>query len=129
MNLDKHQLLLWQKLIELAKQINKNKQLSFLDKIMFWQTKKIQNNKSFYIYGGPGCGKTTIMKKFYQQLSLPKQYHHFHAFMQKVHSNLHQIRTKKHHQQHAHWQLEYQTQHQQQLPGITDTHNNIHQNI
>ena len=101
MNLDKHQLLLWQKLIELAKQINKNKQLSFLDKIMFWQTKKIQNNKSFYIYGGPGCGKTTIMKKFYQQLSLPKQYHHFHAFMQKVHSNLHQIRTKKHHQQHA----------------------------
>jgi cell division protein ZapE len=98
MNLDEQQLLLWQKLIELAQQINKNKQLSFLDKIMFWQNKKTQNNKSFYIYGGPGCGKTTVMKKFYQQLSLPKQYHHFHAFMQKLHSNLHQIRAKQHHQ-------------------------------
>ena len=98
MNLDEQQLLLWQKLIEIAEQITKNKQLSFLDKIMFWQTKKIQKNKSFYIYGSPGCGKTTIMKKFYQQLSLPKQYHHFHAFMQKLHSNLHQIRTTQHHQ-------------------------------
>ena len=46
MNLDEQQLLLWQKLIEIAEQITKNKQLSFLDKIMFWQTKKIQKNSS-----------------------------------------------------------------------------------
>jgi predicted ATPase len=99
MNLDEQQLLLWHKLIELTGQITKNNQLSFLDKIMFWQTQKIQKNKSFYIYGGPGCGKTTVIKKFYQQISLPKQYYHFHAFMQNIHSNLHNIRIKKNNSQ------------------------------
>ena len=94
MNLDEQQLLLWHKLIELTGQITKNNRSSWLDKIMFWQTQKTQKNKSFYIYGGPGCGKTTVMKQFYQQITSPKQYHHFHAFMHKIHSNLHKIRTK-----------------------------------
>jgi len=94
MNFDEQQLLLWQNLIELTNKINVKQ--SWLDKVLAWLQKKPKKQKSFYIYGGPGCGKTTVMKKFYQQLILPKQYHHFHAFMQKIHSNLHQIRSKNH---------------------------------
>jgi len=50
------------------------------------------NFKSLYLYGGPGCGKTTLLKYFYQHIAVAKKYYHFHAFMQKVHQNMH----KKH---------------------------------
>jgi cell division protein ZapE len=92
MNFDSQQLLLWHNLLQLVAKINNNSEQSFFTKIKFWLQKESKNNKSFYIYGSPGCGKTMIMQAFYQQIILPKQYHHFHAFMQKIHSNLHQIR-------------------------------------
>lgn len=56
-----------------------------------------------YLHGGVGCGKTMLMNLFYDSISaqhgMPeweavKQQVHFHSFMLRVHSQMHQARTE-----------------------------------
>ena len=56
-----------------------------------------------YLHGGVGCGKTMLMNLFYDSISakhgMPeweavKQQVHFHSFMLRVHSQMHQARTQ-----------------------------------
>ncbi len=52
--------------------------------------------KSLYIHGKVGRGKTMLMKEFYSLLKkTPKVYFHFNSFMQKIHEQLHEIRTSE----------------------------------
>lgn len=48
--------------------------------------------KGIYLWGGVGRGKTMLMDMFYESLptSVPKARWHFHAFMLRVHDDLHQ---------------------------------------
>ena len=48
--------------------------------------------KSLYVYGGVGTGKTMLMKRFYEQCPLEKQYKHFHEYMNEFHVKMHQLR-------------------------------------
>ena len=55
--------------------------------------------KGVYLYGGVGCGKTFLMKLFYDALPSSfdgqKQQIHFHKFMLYIHAQLHQARKNK----------------------------------
>lgn len=55
---------------------------------------KDQNFSGIYMYGGVGRGKTMLMKRFYEKVSLPKEIIHFQKFMQDLHIKLHSIRKK-----------------------------------
>lgn len=46
--------------------------------------------QGLYLWGGVGVGKTLIMDYFYETLPVPKLRLHFHAFMQRLHEELHQ---------------------------------------
>jgi cell division protein ZapE len=49
--------------------------------------------KSLYIWGSVGRGKSMMMDLFYNSIDLPnKRRVHFHAFMQEVHSRIHEFR-------------------------------------
>ena len=58
--------------------------------------KKVISNlnfeKSLYVYGGVGSGKTMMMKEFYSTCQLEKQYSHFHEYMRDFHFKMHRLR-------------------------------------
>eukprot|EP00835_Amoeboradix_gromovi_P006241 NODE_700_length_5043_cov_0.336367.p1 type:complete len:355 gc:universal NODE_700_length_5043_cov_0.336367:1587-2651(+) len=54
--------------------------------------KSLNFQKSLYVYGGVGTGKTMMMKRFYESCSLDKQYSHFHEYMRDFHKNMHALR-------------------------------------
>ena len=61
--------------------------------------KVVQNlnyQKSMYVYGGVGTGKTMIMKKFYESCPMEKQYSHFHEYMRDFHIKMHSLRKSSH---------------------------------
>lgn len=55
-----------------------------------------------YLHGGVGCGKTMLMNLFYDSINkeefpewyVAKQHVHFHKFMLRVHSQMHQARSE-----------------------------------
>jgi len=48
--------------------------------------------KGLYMWGGVGRGKSMLMDLLYEQVDVPKQRSHFHAFMQWVHGAIAQAR-------------------------------------
>ena len=56
--------------------------------------------KGAYLYGGPGCGKTFLMNRFYDAVDTgpwasDKQKVHYHKFMLSVHQQMHEARQQK----------------------------------
>ncbi|KAF0852815.1 mitochondrial ATPase family gene 1 (AFG1) ATPase [Andalucia godoyi] len=50
--------------------------------------------KGVYLWGGVGCGKTTVMDIFYGSVPVSgKRRIHFHEFMLNVHTRIHRLRT------------------------------------
>ena len=61
----------------------------------FWQKLFFKNNiKSLYIHGSVGRGKSMMMNYFFNSIKVEKSYFHFNDFMQKIHRNLHDVRSK-----------------------------------
>ena len=44
-----------------------------------------------YLYGNVGCGKTMLMKRFYDEVTAPKKIVHYQQFMQNIHKKIHQL--------------------------------------
>jgi cell division protein ZapE len=89
--LDNTQTELYKKIEEIAKIHAKNQKISVFSQVF---GKKPQKIKSIYIQSAPGRGKTMIMRKFYDNVKIPKAYFHFNDFMYQIHQNLHEIRSK-----------------------------------
>ena len=56
--------------------------------------------KGAYLYGGPGCGKTFLMNRFFDAVDTrpwktDKQKVHYHKFMLSVHQQMHEARQQK----------------------------------
>ncbi|MGI4775743.1 MAG: cell division protein ZapE, partial [Janthinobacterium lividum] len=81
--LDDLQLVLIQKLTDLAKSFNQKSIFNFL--------KSCPAKNGLYIYGGVGRGKTMLMKTFFDKLKVSKKIIHYQDFMQSVHKQLHQF--------------------------------------
>jgi cell division protein ZapE len=104
LNYDEMQMKVVEQLDALHSQISKqnpNDEISIGSKLtgIFRRTKK-QNNcaQGLYIWGSVGRGKTYLMDIFYDCLPADKKLRlHFHRFMQEVHHQLRDIRTKKIH--------------------------------
>ena len=59
-----------------------------------WFRKAPEPPKGLYIWGGVGRGKSMIMDMFVDALDVPARRVHFHAFMQEIHSAMHQARAE-----------------------------------
>jgi len=92
MILDSQQILVENKLLNLAKELESQASEGFFRKII--SSKK--QLKSFYIYGDVGRGKSMLMKNFFNSLhKTPKTYFHFNLFMRKIHEALRDIRKEE----------------------------------
>ncbi len=70
-----------------------NRKPSFFEKI--FGKKNESKFAGFYIYSKPGRGKTMLMKKFFEEVQIPKAYFHFNEFMFQIHQNKHKTRRNK----------------------------------
>ncbi len=101
---DEEQLKIKNKLDKLACDLERDNKYSkqrkiwhFFKKILHILNKQPKfKYKNYYIYGEVGRGKTILMKDFQKNLhQTPKIYFHFHDFMNKIHQNLHELRSIK----------------------------------
>ncbi len=91
--LDLVQIKLQQKLQNLALSLNNKSQASFLQNIFAAKKLPLQG---LYIHGSAGCGKTMLMREFYDSLAkTSKIYFHFNSFMHSIHKALRDIRHEK----------------------------------
>ena len=94
LTLDLQQTLIQKKLQELAVKLEAPRRRYALLGDLFGR-KKI-HNKSLYIHGGVGRGKTMLMKSFFEKIQkTPKVYFHFNSFMRKIHEALRDIRKEE----------------------------------
>ena len=89
-NLDKNQLVLLDKFMKLASEIKVPSILSKFSGI-FSEEKKYHG---IYLYGSVGRGKTMLMRKFYDAVSIPKKMVHYQQFMQNIHKKMHSLQNK-----------------------------------
>ena len=61
---------------------------------LFRKAAPVVGPKGLYMWGGVGRGKSMLMDLLYDQIEVPKQRSHFHAFMQWVHSAIADARAK-----------------------------------
>ncbi len=63
-----------------------------------WKIKGLLFNHAkqhgIYLYGGIGRGKTMLMKKFFERISVQGQIIHFQKFIKDIHSRIHAIKDK-----------------------------------
>lgn len=59
---------------------------------LFRKAAPVVGPKGLYMWGGVGRGKSMLMDLLYDQIDVPKQRSHFHAFMQWVHGAIAQAR-------------------------------------
>ncbi|MFN7038666.1 MAG: cell division protein ZapE [Alphaproteobacteria bacterium] len=72
--------------------LNFNKQIIESCKILNIFNRKSPSSQAIYLWGAVGRGKSMLMKLFYNQVNLKKNYIHFHAFMLEIHDKLRNIR-------------------------------------
>jgi len=56
--------------------------------------KDLDNVRSIYLHGDPGCGKSQLMYLFYESLNLPegrKNMLHYNEFMLDIHEREHKV--------------------------------------
>jgi cell division protein ZapE len=92
--LDDAQLAILEQLNATAKQLNQAPNIDFraMIRAVFRSPKRV---KSVYLYGGVGCGKTTLMSYFLEKLHRPKKMVHYQKFMQEMHLKLHNMQRQK----------------------------------
>ncbi len=61
---------------------------------LFRKAAPVVGPKGLYLWGGVGRGKSMLMDLLYDQIEVPKQRSHFHAFMQWVHATIADARAK-----------------------------------
>lgn len=88
--LDEKQKEIKARLDSLSKQIVQEKKSIF----SFFK-KESPTEKSLYIFGDVGRGKSMLMKGFYNSISVSKRYFHFNEFMENIHLNLKEIRDEQ----------------------------------
>jgi cell division protein ZapE len=54
-----------------------------------------KNHSGIYIYGSVGRGKTMLTRRFFDSLTVTKNFQHFQIFMKTIHERLHDLRTKE----------------------------------
>ena len=83
--LDQRQSFLADKFSKLAKKIKPSSVLDDFTKLFLNHIKY----SGIYLHGSVGRGKTMLMQKFYDQLSVPKEIVHYQQFMQEIHKKMH----------------------------------------
>ena len=96
LTLDPKQILVAEKLQQLATSLEKQASAGFFEKIISPKNQQ----KSLYIHGDVGRGKSMLMRNFFNSLAkTPKDegqiYFHFNAFMKAIHEALRNIRQEK----------------------------------
>lgn len=86
-NLDQNQIVIFKELERISNNIQRKRN--------FWQKLFPKDNiKSLYIHGSVGRGKSMMMNHFFTAIKVEKSYFHFNDFMQKIHRNLHDVRSE-----------------------------------
>jgi cell division protein ZapE len=90
--LDSQQILVQKRLQKLAENLENNTSTNFFKKISSAKNQQ----KSLYIYGDVGRGKSMLMKNFFDSIAkTSKIYFHFNSFMRLIHEALRDIRNEK----------------------------------